>query len=85
MGRDLIKNTIHTHMSHVPVGDSSEFMGKMFQAAQLTHEIFLTIDLPNLTYSTTHQRSVEVQFGRYKKKRSKISHVLVVPLETFSP
>ena len=44
MGRDLIKNTIHTHMSHVPVGDSSEFMGKTFQATQLTHEIFLTID-----------------------------------------
>ena len=60
---------------------TSEFMGKTFQAAQLTHERFLTIDhsfkiffwyLPNwtstdlwyvvlyLTYSTTHQRSVEV-------------------------
>ena len=66
----------------------SEFMGKTFQAAQLTHERFLTIDhsckiffwyLPNwtstnlwcvvlyATYSTTHQRSVEVQFGRYQK------------------
>ena len=33
--------------------DNSEFMGKTFQAAQLTHEIFLTIDLPNLTYSNT--------------------------------
>ena len=63
-------------------------MGKTFQAAQLTHERFLTIDhsckiffwyLPNwtstnlwcvvlyATYSTTHQRSVEVQFGRYQK------------------
>ena len=31
---------------------SSKFMGKTFQAAQVTHEIFLTIDLPNLTYST---------------------------------
>ena len=67
---------------------SSEFMGKMFQAAQLTHERFMTIDhswkiffwyLPNwtstdlwcvvlyVTYSTTHQRLVEVQFGRYQK------------------
>ena len=67
---------------------ASEFMGKTFQAAQLTHERFLTIDhsckiffwyLPNwtstdlwcvvlyVTYSTTHQRSVEVQFGRYQK------------------
>ena len=63
-------------------------MGKTFKAAQLTHEIFLTIDysckiffwyLPNwtstdlwcvvlyVTYSTTHQRLVEVQFGRYQK------------------
>ena len=63
-------------------------MAKTFQAAQLTHEIFLTIDhsfkiffwyLSNwtstdlwclvlyVTYSTTHQRSVEVQFGRYQK------------------
>ena len=68
--------------------DGSEFMGKTFQAAQLTHERFLTIDhsykiffwyLPNwtstnlwcvvpyVTYSTTHQRSVEVQFSRYQK------------------
>ena len=67
---------------------SSEFMGKTFQAAQLTHDWFLTIHhsckiffwyLPNwtstnlwcvvlyVTYSTTHQRSVEVQFGRYQK------------------
>ena len=66
----------------------SEFMGKTFQAAQLTHERFLTIDhsckiffwyLPNwtstnlwcvvlyATSSTTHQRLVEVQFGRYQK------------------
>ena len=66
----------------------SEFMGKTFQAAQLTHERFLTIDhsckiffwyLPNwtstdlwcvvlyVTYCTTHQRSVEVQLGRYQK------------------
>ena len=98
------------------VSYGSEFMGKTFQAAQLTHERFLTIDhsckiffwyLPNwtsmdlwcvvlyVTYSTTHQRSVEVQFGRYKKKMfcrsdltdlwSKISHMLVVQLETFSP
>ena len=63
--------------------------GKTFQAAQLTHERFLTIDhscnfffdtyLPNwtstnlwcvvlyVTYSTTHQRFVEVQFGKYQK------------------
>ena len=68
--------------------DTSEFMGKTFQAAQLTHERFLTIDhsckiffwyLSNwtstdlwcvvlyVTYSTTHQRSVEVQFGGYQK------------------
>ena len=67
---------------------SSEFMGEKFQAAQLTHERFLTIDhsckiffwyLPNWTftdlwcvvlyviYSTTHQRLVEVQLGRYRK------------------
>ena len=67
---------------------TSEFMGKTFQAAQLTHERYLTIDhtwkilfwyLPNwtstnlwsvvlyVTYSTTHQRLVEVQFGRYQK------------------
>ena len=67
---------------------SSECTGKTFQAAQLTHERFLTIDhsckiffwyLPSwtstnlwcvvlyVTYSTTHQRSVEVQFGRYQK------------------
>ena len=89
-----------------------EFMGKTFQAAQLTHERFLTIDnsckmffwyLPNWTstnlwcvvlyvkHSSTHQRSVEVQFGRYQKMFcrsdlwSKISHVLVVQLKTFSP
>ena len=38
-----------------------------------------------VTYSTTHQRSLEVQFSRYKKKPfcrsdiwSKISHVLVL-------
>ena len=52
------------------LGSSSEFMGKTFQAAQLTHERFLTIDNSfkiYLTYSTTHQRSVEVQFGRYQK------------------
>ena len=64
-------------------------MGKTFQAAQLTHERFLTIDhsckifflisaklnfhgpLVCITicylYSTTHQRLVEVQFGRYQK------------------
>ena len=63
-------------------------MGKTFQAAQLTHERFLTIDhsckiffwhLPNwtstdlwclvlyVTYSSKHQSSVEVQFGRYQK------------------
>ena len=46
------------------VHGSSEFMGKTFQAAQLTHERFLTIDV---TFSTTHQRSVEIQFGRYQK------------------
>ena len=67
---------------------TSEFMEKTFQAAQLTHERFLTVDhsckiffwyLPNWTstdlwcvvlyvaYSTTHQRLVEVQFGRYQK------------------
>ena len=67
---------------------TNEVMGKTFQAAQLTHERFLTMDhsckiffwyLPNWTstdlwcvvlyvkYSTTHQRSVEVQFGRYQK------------------
>ena len=90
----------------------SEFMGKTFQAAQLTHEIFLTIDhsckiffwyLPNwtstdlwcvvlyVTYSTTHQRSLEVQFGRCQKifcrsdLWSNISYVLFVQLETFSP
>ena len=51
----------------------SEFMGKTFQA----------------TYSTTHQRSVEVQFGRYQKifcrsdLWSKISRVLIVQLATF--
>ena len=33
----------------------SEFMGNTFQAAQLTQ------------YSTTHQGSVEVQFGRHQK------------------
>ena len=80
-------------------------MGKTFQAAQLTHERFLTMDhsckiffwyLPNwtstnlwcvvlyVTYSTTQQRSVEVQFGRYQKNilqewsMSKISHVLIM-------
>ena len=89
----------------------NKFMGKRFQAAQLTHERFLTIGhsckiffwyLPNwtstdlccvvlyVTYSTAHQRSMEVQFGRYQKHCrsdlwSKISHVLVVQLETFSP
>ena len=67
-------------------GGSSEFMVKTFQAAQLTHERFLTI-LRNIfqylrnwistdlwcvvvlyvTFSTTHQRLVEVQFGRCQK------------------
>ena len=89
-----------------------EFMGKTFQAAQLTQERFLTIDhsckiffwyLPNwtstnlwcvvlyVTYSTTHQRSMEAQFGRYQKifcrsdLWSKISQVLIVQLVTFPP
>ena len=40
---DLIK--LHTTVKlFPPLGDSSEFMGKTFQAAQLTHERFLTID-----------------------------------------
>ena len=64
----------------IDVGGSSEFMGKTFQAAQLTHERFLTVDHSckifslisaqlnfHRTFSTTHQRSVEVQFGRYQK------------------
>ena len=72
--------------AHIP--SSSEFVEKTFQATQLTHERFLTIDhsckvffwyLPNWTstdllcvvlyvaYSTTNQRLVEVQFGRYQK------------------
>ena len=65
---------------------SSEFMGKTFQAAQLTYERSKTTPakyffwyLSNWTstdlwcvvlyvmYSTTNQRSVEVQFGRYQK------------------
>ena len=75
-----------TSILYIP--NTSECMGKTFQAAQLTHERFLTIDhsckmffwyLPNwtstdlwcivlyVTYNTTHQRSVEVQFGRYQK------------------
>ena len=79
---------------------------KTFQAAQLTHEIFLTVDhsykisfcqneLPEcwcvVLYYTTHQRSVEVQFGSYQKifcrsdLWSKFSHVLVVQLELFYP
>ena len=79
---------ILTTMTAWSLLDNSELMGKTFQAAQLTHERFLTIDhsckiffwyLPNwtstnlwcvvlyATYSTTHQRSVEVQFGRYQK------------------
>ena len=45
--------------------------GKHFKLPQLTHENFLTIDdsckILYVTYSTTHQRSVEVQFGRYQK------------------
>ena len=43
----------------------SEFMGKIFQAAQLTHERFLTIFFRSDLWS-------------------KISHALVVQLETFS-
>ena len=64
---------------------NSEFMGKTFQAAQLTHVRFES----NVTYRKAHQRLVEVQFGRYQKKYfagviygQKISHVLV---ETFFP
>ena len=81
-------STFFQMLLHVDVDVISEFMGKTFQAAQLTHERFFTIDpsckvffwyLPNwtstnlwcvvlyATYSTTHQRSVEVQFGRYQK------------------
>ena len=85
-------NLTHPYVLHLVVrsivGVPSEFMGKTFKAAQLTHEIFLTIDhsckiffwyLHNwtstdlwcvvlyVTYSTTHQRSVEVQFSRYQK------------------
>ena len=75
-----------THLLFIKKLVSSELMKKTFQAAQLTHESFLTIDhssklffwyLPNwtstylwclyVTYSTTYQRAVEVQFGRYQK------------------
>ena len=71
----------------------SELMDKTFQGAQVTHERFLTIDhsckILYVTYSTTHQRSVEVQFGRYQKnilqEWSMVKNVLVVQLETFSP
>ena len=38
--------------------------GKRFKLPQLTHKSFLAILY--VTYSTTHQRSVEVQFGRYQ-------------------
>ena len=51
---------LNYYFDSMPLHDNSEFIGKTFQAAQLTHEIF------DVTYSTTHQR-VEVQFGRYQK------------------
>jgi hypothetical protein len=64
--------------SHLHLPSISEFTGKTFQAAQLTHERFLTRDhsckniffdicQTELKYRNTHQRSVEVQFCRYKK------------------
>ena len=120
----IVSKRRHKEITSQYLHVGSEFIGKTFQAAQLTPERFLTIDhsckiffwyLPNWTsmylwcvvlyvthsttcyitlhvsYSTTHQRSVEVQFGRYKKAFcrsdlwSKISHVLVVQLEMFSP
>ena len=57
--QDILKlPTAHSIKAHV----TSEFMGKTFQAAQLTTKYY------NVTYSTTHQRSVEVQFGSYQKK-----------------
>ena len=56
----LARKTMQTNSSK-SITVISEFMGKTFQAAQLTYERFLTM------CSTTHQRSVEVQFGRYQK------------------
>jgi hypothetical protein len=65
-------------------------MEKTFQAAQLTHERFLTIDhsfkiffdicqtelsqTSGVTYSTTHQRLAKVQFGRYKKLFAEVTY-----------
>ena len=82
---------------HVTMG--SEFMEKTFQAAQLTHERCLTIDhsckiffwyLPNWT---SNDLWCVVLYVTYSEKKIfcrsdlwlKISLVLVVQLETFSP
>ena len=41
----LVEPKFYMHLMHFSRRlDISEFMGKMFQAAQLTHERFLTID-----------------------------------------
>ena len=105
-GVDFSKCPIKINFNSPLLPQISEFMEKTFQAAQLTHEIFLTLDhsykiffcqneLPEcwcvVLYYTTHQRSVEVQFGSYQKifcrsdLWSKFSHVLVVQLEMFYP
>ena len=51
------------------IGTISECMGKTFQAATTnTWELFdLWCVVLYVAYSTTHQRLVEVQFGRYQK------------------
>ena len=44
---------------------------EMVQVIFFKKAIFIRSDakgINHVTYSTTHQRSVEVQFGRYKKK-----------------
>ena len=40
----FIEQVIGNYVFTIAFADSSEFMGKTFQAAQLTHERFLAID-----------------------------------------
>ena len=62
--------------------DISEFMGKTFQAAQLTHERFLTIDPSGRwKFSLAGIKKIFCRSDLW----SKLFHVLVVQLETFSP
>ena len=61
---------------------NSEYMGKMIQAAQLTHVTYIVLHTRGRwKYSLADIKKIFCRSDLW----SKISHVLVVQLETFSP